>query len=280
MLKIDATALEAFIEQKVRAAVAEALGERPDQDPWLDSSAAAAAHLGVSRQRIHDLVYSGALPRVGEKGERLFFRRSTLDAYREGRSPIRGESLSGGTRVRRVLSVRACAGGLWDRGLPVGGVPLLPSRTAHALHAMHALRSVHGGDLDAEPRRRSRATLSRVVLNIIVFLIAIGLAIAPFYVLVETAGWVIGQHSFPDGSTWGIAGLGVIFWIFLAVKLLDPDRPVVSPHPRRKRYVMRGYGGGKNATSLHPRQAKRGMRIVYIPGVGYRHVKATKGRQT
>jgi hypothetical protein len=38
------------------------------------------------------------------------------------------------------------------------------------------------------------------VLNVIVFLIAIGLAIAPFYVLMETAGWMIGQHSFPDGS--------------------------------------------------------------------------------
>jgi hypothetical protein len=49
-----------------------------------------------------------------------------------------------------------------------------------------------------------------------------------------------------------------------------------SVQPKPKRYVMRGYGGGKNATSVHPRQAKRGMRIVYIPGVGYRHVRAGK----
>jgi hypothetical protein len=89
MLKIDTTGLEAFIEQKVRAAVGEALGSKPEEDPWLDSKAA-AEYLGVARQRIHDLVCSGVLPRVGEKGERLYFRRSTLDAYREGRSLKRG----------------------------------------------------------------------------------------------------------------------------------------------------------------------------------------------
>lgn len=47
----------------------------------------------------------------------------------------------------------------------------------------------------------------------------------------------------------------------------------------QKRYVMRGYGGGKNATSLHPRQANAGRRIVYIPGVGYRHVTPGKSRK-
>lgn len=36
---------------------------------------------------------------------------------------------------------------------------------------------------------------------------------------------------------------------------------------------MRGYGGDPaKYTSLHPRQAAQGKRIVYIPGVGYRHV--------
>ena len=89
MLKIDTTALEAFIEQRVRAAVAEELGTRPEEDPWMDSTAA-AEYLGVKQQRIHDLVCSGDLPRIGEKGERLYFRRSTLDAYREGLSLKRG----------------------------------------------------------------------------------------------------------------------------------------------------------------------------------------------
>src|SRR5438477_4975455 len=86
---IDIAGIEAFIEQRVREAVAEALGSQPDEDPWLDSKAA-AAYLGVKPQRIHDLVCADILPRVGEKGERLFFRRSTLDAYREARSLKQG----------------------------------------------------------------------------------------------------------------------------------------------------------------------------------------------
>ena len=81
MLQVQVQGLEAFIEQKVREVVAETLGSKPEEDPWLNSDAA-AEYLGVSRQRIHDLVCLGALPRVGEKGERLFFRRSTLDSYR------------------------------------------------------------------------------------------------------------------------------------------------------------------------------------------------------
>jgi hypothetical protein len=96
MLNIDVTAVEAFIEQRVRAAVADALSARPEEDPWLDSKAA-AAYLSVSRQRIHDLVCSRDLARVGEKGERLFFRRSTLDTYREGRSLKRGIVSEGAT---------------------------------------------------------------------------------------------------------------------------------------------------------------------------------------
>jgi hypothetical protein len=88
-MQVHIEGLAEYIEQRVRAAVAEALGARPDEDPWLDS-AAAATYLGVKRQRIHDLVCSGDLPRIGEKGERLYFRRSTLDAYRVGRSLKRG----------------------------------------------------------------------------------------------------------------------------------------------------------------------------------------------
>jgi hypothetical protein len=46
--------------------------------------------------------------------------------------------------------------------------------------------------------------------------------------------------------------------------------------PGNKKYRMRGYGGDPSKyTSLHPRQAAQGKRIVFIPGVGYRHVKAT-----
>jgi hypothetical protein len=41
---------------------------------------------------------------------------------------------------------------------------------------------------------------------------------------------------------------------------------------------MRGYGGGKNATSVHPRQQKRGKTIAYIPGVGFRHVQKRNHR--
>lgn len=96
MLRIETSGLEAFIEQKVREVVTEALGSKPEEDPWFNS-AAAADYLGVSRQRIHDLVCSGDLPRVGEKGSRLFFRRSTLDAYREGRSLGRGMVSDGAT---------------------------------------------------------------------------------------------------------------------------------------------------------------------------------------
>lgn len=78
--------------------------------------------------------------------------------------------------------------------------------------------------------------------------IAIGIAIGlTLVILAAISGWVEGQN-----------------------------RP---PTPMRKRYVMRGYGGGKNATSLHPRQAKQGKRIVYIPGVGYRHVQPGKRKQ-
>ena len=87
-----------------------------------------------------------------------------------------------------------------------------------------------------------------------------------------------------SGST--LARMGVMAYLvavgvvaFFVVWLVSGWRAVKrgelpEPRPKRKRYVMRGYGGGKNATSLHSRQAKAGKRIVYIPGVGYRHVQA------
>jgi hypothetical protein len=84
-MQVNLEGLEGFIEQRVREVVAEALGSKADEDPWLDSKAA-AAHAGVSVQRNHDAVCLGELSRHGAKGTRLFFRRSELDAWREGRS--------------------------------------------------------------------------------------------------------------------------------------------------------------------------------------------------
>lgn len=65
---IDIAGLDAYIDRRVREAVAEALGEHPKDDPWLNSGAA-AEYLGVKRQRIHDLVCAGDLPRLREKGD-------------------------------------------------------------------------------------------------------------------------------------------------------------------------------------------------------------------
>jgi predicted DNA-binding transcriptional regulator AlpA len=72
-----------LVERILDERLAQALDGRQPEDPWLDSPAA-AEYLGVSRQRIHDLVWAGRLPRSGEKGERLYFRGSPLDALREG----------------------------------------------------------------------------------------------------------------------------------------------------------------------------------------------------
>jgi excisionase family DNA binding protein len=75
--------LDAYIEQVISEKVAAALAQA-EPDPWLDSKQA-AAHLGVTVRRIHDLVHEGQLPRHGDKGFRLRFRRSELDAYVESR---------------------------------------------------------------------------------------------------------------------------------------------------------------------------------------------------
>jgi hypothetical protein len=84
-LHLSIEGLEDLVDRVVAEKVAAALDGQATEDPWYDS-AAAAQYLGVSRQRIHDLTHQGLLPRIGEKGERLFFQRSTLDAYREGRA--------------------------------------------------------------------------------------------------------------------------------------------------------------------------------------------------
>jgi hypothetical protein len=75
---------------------------------------------------------------------------------------------------------------------------------------------------------------------------------------------------------WMAILFAAVFLVVVIVAAVDQAKNPQPVRPKRKRYVMRGYGGGKNATSLHPRQAKRGMRIVYIPGVGYRHVRPGK----
>jgi excisionase family DNA binding protein len=80
-MHVSIEGLEALIEEKV----AEAVARLQLEDPWL-SSASAAAYLDVKRQRIFDLVSQGRLPRHGEKGTGLRFRRSELDAYAAGRS--------------------------------------------------------------------------------------------------------------------------------------------------------------------------------------------------
>jgi hypothetical protein len=83
--RVSIVGLEDLIARLVDERVAAALAKWGDADPWLDS-AAAAEYIGVTRQRIHDLSSQGLLPRVGEKGQRLYYKRSTLDAYREGRA--------------------------------------------------------------------------------------------------------------------------------------------------------------------------------------------------
>jgi hypothetical protein len=35
---------------------------------------------------------------------------------------------------------------------------------------------------------------------------------------------IIGQHSFPDGDTWAVAGVGIVFWIFTSAKMLGGRR--------------------------------------------------------
>ncbi len=54
------------------------------RDGWL-TARDAAEYLGISVGSLHNLVSAGPLPRYGEKGTGLRFRRADLDAYAEGR---------------------------------------------------------------------------------------------------------------------------------------------------------------------------------------------------
>jgi excisionase family DNA binding protein len=78
-------ALEELIREIVREEIAKHLTA---EDPWLDANQA-AAYMGVTRQRIYDLVAAWRLPRYGEKGTALRLRRSDLDAFMSGTAPPR-----------------------------------------------------------------------------------------------------------------------------------------------------------------------------------------------
>jgi hypothetical protein len=90
--------------------------------------------------------------------------------------------------------------------------------------------------------------------------------------------------------------LGILFWAFIALVVVTgfvqwkDETPgnsfgeKLANHTAatsgNKKYRMRGYGGKSSKyTSLHPRQAAQGVRIVNIPGVGFRHVKVTGKKQ-
>jgi excisionase family DNA binding protein len=75
------------LEETVRALVQAELArlESEAEERWYDAPEA-AEYLRVTLQRIHDLVSHGRLPRHGEKGYALRFRRGDLDRYIEERS--------------------------------------------------------------------------------------------------------------------------------------------------------------------------------------------------
>jgi hypothetical protein len=66
------------------AALEQAISLGRTEDPWMNGPAS-AKYLGVSLGHLHNLVSEGLLSRNGDKGDRLYFRRSQLDAYAEGR---------------------------------------------------------------------------------------------------------------------------------------------------------------------------------------------------
>ncbi len=83
-MHLNIEGLDEYVEQVVEAKVAAALDSRADVDGWFTADEA-ADYLKVARSTIHDLVSAGRLPRHGEKGFRLRFRRADLDAYVGGR---------------------------------------------------------------------------------------------------------------------------------------------------------------------------------------------------
>jgi len=70
------------LEDLLRRVVREELDSR--QDTWL-STREAAAYIGTSTGHVHNLVSQQKLPRHGERGHGLRFRREELDTYIEGR---------------------------------------------------------------------------------------------------------------------------------------------------------------------------------------------------
>ena len=44
--------------------------------------------------------------------------------------------------------------------------------------------------------------------------------------------------------------------------------PALNP-PKPLRYRTRGYGGGPNHTSLHPRHWRTAKSVIFVPGIGY-----------
>ena len=83
-INLDGLDLGDYIEAVVEQKVAEAVGALGSRDCWLKSQEA-AAYLGISVGHLHNLVSRGKLPRQGEKGHGLRFRRADLDAYLAGR---------------------------------------------------------------------------------------------------------------------------------------------------------------------------------------------------
>jgi excisionase family DNA binding protein len=77
VLSIKIDGLEEFVQEKIDQALA---ARTPEPDGWIDSKDA-AAYLGITLASLHNLVSSGKLPRHGEPGTRLRFRREDLDAY-------------------------------------------------------------------------------------------------------------------------------------------------------------------------------------------------------
>ena len=69
----------------------------------------------------------------------------------------------------------------------------------------------------------------------------------------------------------------VVFISLLAA--IVSHRKTPSSRQKPKQYRGTHYGSGPNITHVHPRQQKQGKRIIYIPGVGYRHVQSKPKRK-
>lgn len=75
---IDTAALTRLIDERIALALAEL--RLPEPETLLDSKLA-AEFLSISLARLHNLVSEGRLPRHGERGHKLLFRRSELEAF-------------------------------------------------------------------------------------------------------------------------------------------------------------------------------------------------------